>query len=648
MPWSRFARAIRRWLARPLVWILRKTFFSTRTGRRVFAWLVSTAPARMALVASFVVADERQQRWFVRRMLAQMTPAAQKNLAASVLAWARRSGSARLFAAHDLILAYAPGLIGSWAAFADEAGRTRPAKSPFAIAIAAYELAKYKDAVAAFVRVRDADPSSLCDGYNYAKAAYAAGKIRKADLAMEFFARQFGICSGPNPFDDGDRKSFLGQVYCRVNMAIMRMIARRNAAQDGGARNAVFFLSSTEALGHAILDPYHFLALRRENYGRVVFVGPPRERYRAASAVCLEIVEQYGDYVEVDDDLLLNLSWMSMGTISSGTLDMRFVGDGQDQAIVQSRFQPIDIVIEHYWSLLREAVHRTGDEGDAFRHNAWHMRLPAAFEDNGRAFCRRHGIDPATPIVVVHARDHGYHKLEKQDFRNADVTNYLPALKYLLDAGYQVIRIGDRHMQRLEIASGGFHELPFMDGYDHRLDPFFIARSRFMIGCQSGPCSYARALGIPLLSINAVLHYTLLPAAKEMACFKRYIREEASGPREIRLLDALAAGVYHFDNTYQFRQAGIRTEDASAEEIVAAVKDMIAWLDTPDLPETPQQAAFREAVAQVAAGLKSKGPTLDLPIGDFIGIALPGYRIAPSVAAMRADREAGPQACRTA
>jgi putative glycosyltransferase (TIGR04372 family) len=646
--WLRAASALRRRILSCAVFAVRTIFFSTESGRRTFTWLTGTYAVRPLLVTSLALVDERRQRRLVRRMLSFMSPAAQGHLASDVMLWARRSGSKRLANAHGLILAYAPSLIASWDAFVNGVAQSDDHKSAqglYTVATAAYELARYKDAVAAFLHVRDADPSALCDGYDYAKAAYAAGKIRNPELAMEFFARQFGTCYGRTPFDSQAKRIFLGTMFDRVSLAAMGTIARRQEGKDTPERIGVFFLSSTEALGHAILDPYYFLALRRSDYDRVVFIGPPRERYRSASAVCLKIVEQYGDYVESTDDFLLNLSWMSMGTASFGPLTFHFSPSSQvpvqpeNGRADQLGFPPLDIVIEHYWSLLREAVHRSRDQQDQFRHNGWHMQLPAAFEDEGTAFSRQHGIDLKRPLVVVHARDHGYHKIEKQAFRNADVTNYLAALNYLLKAGYQVVRIGDRNMQRLDIASPDFHELPFMEGYSHMLDPFFISRSRFMIGCQSGPCSYARALGIPLLSINAVLHYTLLPAAREMACFKRYMRDEPGGTRELALMDALAAGVYHFDNSYQFRQAGIRMEDASSDEIIAAVKDMIAWLDNPELPETGLQVAFRDAVVDVAAGLQIKGMELDLPIGDFIGIALPGYRISPSVAAMRADRK---------
>jgi hypothetical protein len=37
----------------------------------------------------------------------------------------------------------------------------------------------------------------------------------------------------------------------------------------------------------------------------------------------------------------------------------------------------------------------------------------------------------------------------------------------------------------------------------------------------------------------------------------------------------------------------------------------------------------------MAAELKETGERLDLPIADYLGISLPGYRIAPTVADMR-------------
>ena len=52
--------------------------------------------------------------------------------------------------------------------------------------------------------------------------------------------------------------------------------------------------------------------------------------------------------------------------------------------------------------------------------------------DRAESLCRRIGIDPARPLVVVHTREHGYHKLGVQRFRNTNVRNYVPALRRLI------------------------------------------------------------------------------------------------------------------------------------------------------------------------------------------------------------------------
>ncbi|MBU6458455.1 MAG: hypothetical protein KGQ48_13100, partial [Bradyrhizobium sp.] len=62
-----------------------------------------------------------------------------------------------------------------------------------------------------------------------------------------------------------------------------------------------------------------------------------------------------------------------------------------------------------------------------------------------------------------------------------------------------------------------------------------------------------------------------------------------------------------------------------------------AWIDNPTLEETPEQLAFRKFVAQQNDLLGREGQKLRLPIADYIGISLDGYRISPSVARLRGE-----------
>lgn len=479
-----------------------------------------------------------------------------------------------------------------------------------------FETAKYKDVVETARFGVCFTPETLRPRIDYLKSAFAAGKMRRERDALEFFGRQYHLIDDRKPVaDDRDLERVVGTLAKQSIRTLATELRYEEYKSDGSARIGVFFLSSTEALGHAVLDPYHFIALNRDKFDRLIFVGPPRSSYRPASRSCLQIVEQYGDYIETGSDILMNLSWMSLGRHPIG---------------------PMTLVVDHYWALLRQAVHRSRDKFDAFRHNAWHMSLPPIYAKIGEEFCERIGIVLDRPLVVLHVRDSAYHQISKQSFRDSAIDDYRATVEYLLDTGYQVVRIGDPKMPKLNIDRAGYFELPFLEDYRHELDPFLISRAHFMIGCQSGPCAFARVLGVPLLTVNAVLHYTLLPAAMEMACFKRYFLEKGGVRREMSLNDALDAGIYHFENSFQFQNAGITLENASASEILDSAKDMISWLKHPELAETALQNAFRSKAEAVAQRLEERSDELDLRIADYLGICLPGYRISPSVALTRA------------
>jgi putative glycosyltransferase (TIGR04372 family) len=455
------------------------------------------------------------------------------------------------------------------------------------------------------------------------RAAFSAGQAADTSRALWYLKCHYRFANphfaGLGPVEDAavDRDFRRKMVMSAIEAASREITIRLLEGHE--MRIGLFFLASTQALGHAVLDPYHLLAQARGRFDHMIFIGPPKSWWKPASLTALRLVEEHAVYCETEDEFLLDLSWMQLGEFSFGKAT---------------------IIVENYWSLLRQSVHRTRDPSDPFRHNDWFLGISPRMRTAGERILRRAGIDPDRPLVVLHARDSGYHGIAKQAFRDAPIASYREAVELLLDRGHQVVRIGDERMPRLPLRRAGYVELPFVREYANFLDPYVISRADFMIGCQSGPCAYARALGVPLLSVNAVLHYTLLPAVREMACFKRYFVAEGGGRREIGLAEALDRGVQFLDNGFQFAQAGVEVQTATPGEISAAVEDMLAWLADPDLPETADQSAFREHVEDHARRLARDGNPR-LPIADFVGFCLPGYRISPTVAAMRAPAVRG-------
>ncbi len=378
-------------------------------------------------------------------------------------------------------------------------------------------------------------------------------------------------------------------------------------------RIGVMFGAYHAALGHAILDPFHFYNLFRHRFDHLVLIHPPLTTYSGSTALTVGVLQQYIEPLDVVSAPLAPFACQNLGEIPS-------VASKRD----------LTFLCYNYWALNRMAYQARLDPSHPMSRGRRYLELPPKLVDRAHALVRKLRIDTDRPIVVLHIREHGYHKLQVQDFRNVGVRNYVPAIRHLIEEGYTVVRIGSRHMPSLRGAVPGLLELPFLDGYDPCLDAYFLERCRFMISSQSGPCSLARALGKPNLVVNAVYHHTMLPEHNELFVFKRYrdTRGEPLGVEEL-----LARGCHLFDRTLHFQQAGVNLEDATADEILAATEEMLAGLDEPDRADSPTQAAFRDLMTEYAA--KSGSHPLASRMTDYIGYALPEGRVSDAVCQLR-------------
>ena len=372
----------------------------------------------------------------------------------------------------------------------------------------------------------------------------------------------------------------------------------------------VLFGAYHQALGHAILDPFHFYNLFRHRFDHLVVLHPDILGYSRASAQMLGVMQQYLDQVGVHPGELSLFPWQNLGEIAAGR---------------------VTFLCHNYWSLNRMAYHARRDPKHPMSGGRRYVELPAKIIDRAELVCRKNKIDLSRPVVVLHARAHGYHKLQVQSFRNVDIRNYVPAVRRLIDLGYNVVRIGDKDMASIRDAVPEVVELPTLAHYDHALDPYFLSRCKFMISCQSGPCSVARAMGKPNLVVNAVYHHTMLPEVEEVFAFKRY---RDAGGADLGLEELLTRGCHLFDRTSHFAEAGVSLADCTADEILAATEEMVAGLEDPDRFDTPAQTTFRNLMLRFANPAQTTHP-LAHAMTDYIGYSLPEGRVSDAVCRMR-------------
>ncbi|MBA4186962.1 MAG: hypothetical protein C0467_02985 [Planctomycetaceae bacterium] len=420
------------------------------------------------------------------------------------------------------------------------------------------------------------------------------GEVAEARQAM---AAQCGATKTENASE------YLSQLLLEQTSRCLRSIPSKDTV-------GVMFGAYHQAFGHAILDPFHFYNLFRHRFDHLVVLHPGLLDYSRASSQMITVMQQHVDQIGLQPHELSLFPWQNLGELTAGR---------------------VTFLCYNYWALNRMAFHARRDPKHPMSSGRRYVDLPPKLVDRAEWACRKNKLDLSRPVVVLHARAHGYHKLKVQSFRNVEINNYIPAVRRLIDLGYSVVRIGDKDMASIRNDVPEVIELPSLPHYDHSLDPYLLSRCKFMISCQSGPCSLARALGKPNLVVNAVYHHTMLPEVDEVFAFKQY--RDANGST-LGLEDLLARKCHLFDRSSHFEDAGISLEDNSADEILAATEEMLAGLDNPDCMDTPAQTAFRNLMLRFANTAQNSHP-LASKMTDYIGYALPEGRVSDAVCEMR-------------
>ncbi len=439
---------------------------------------------------------------------------------------------------------------------------------------------------------------TYAQGFNYlANLAQVHGIRGEVTEARQAMAQQCGATPGEDP------TPFLTRYIEQRVTPYLKDIPKNETV-------GVMFAAYHTAVGHAILDPFHFYNLFRHRFDHLAIVHPPLEHYSKTTLLMTDIMSQYLNTIEIASGELAPFAWQNLGELHAGNATFLF---------------------HNYWSLNRNAFRARNNPKHPMSTQRKHVTLPQWMIDRAERFCKKNRLEINQPVVVLHTRSHGYHNLKVQSFRNVSINNYIPALRRLVELGYKIIRIGDTGMVSLRGDVPSILELPFLNYYDASLDPYFLSQCKFMMSCQSGPCSIARALGKPNLIINAVYHHTMLPEVDELFLFKQY-RDTDGTP--LSLEEILGRGGHLCDKSTHFAEAFLTLEDASASEILAATEEMIADLHSTGRVDKPNQAKFREMMMRFA---KMTTPLHKLAnrMTDYIGYSLPEGRVSNAMCEMR-------------
>lgn len=190
--------------------------------------------------------------------------------------------------------------------------------------------------------------------------------------------------------------------------------------------------------------------------------------------------------------------------------------------------------------------------------------------EEARIFLEQHGIDLRREFITLHVRDP---EIGGELYgRNAEISTYLEAIKYLTSEGYSVIRVGDKTVSSLPLVEN-FLDLTMLKGYENQFDIFLLSACKFHIGTTSGPLIVPHTFGKPVLATNApdIARFVNLPMCLVLP--KKVKRNDVL----LSLRDILESGAGHTDGYLEKSQAkSSNWISNSPSEIVNGVIEMLS------------------------------------------------------------------------
>lgn len=321
---------------------------------------------------------------------------------------------------------------------------------------------------------------------------------------------------------------------------------------DGGAPPLVYILTQSDRIGHFTIEPQILKSLYGNRYRRIVVVTPPLDRpgTNAAVKAC------FGDpfvWVETDDPVL-----HAMGFIDGGLADFK---------LLHMLLQSPRLLIVDFWRKVIGGVRPA------------RIELPDRERARGHEQLRSIGIDPDAPFVFFHMRTMKYREgLDHHGHRTASIERYAPSIRRILDAGYQVVRIGEAGLEPEDWMGDGYvslpDALPNLAPDDRAVDLAVLADAAFGTAQNSGPIWVAAAFGTPTLRTNTPFEHLNLPYNRDLSLFKHY----SDGGRRLAYAEILDRRLPAVFRDAEFEALGIELEENDAEEIDAATSEFLAMM----------------------------------------------------------------------
>lgn len=230
---------------------------------------------------------------------------------------------------------------------------------------------------------------------------------------------------------------------------------------------------------------------------------------------------------------------------------------------------------------------------------------PPDFEKTGEQLLQKMQILGTTPIVCFFIRDEKYGEKTfphlDQDFskyRDCNLADFLPAMEYLANQGFTVIRMGRVGKQQVSSQNPKIIDYCFSDYKSDFADFFLTSKAEFAICTDTGmthlPLFFRKPIGIAnIAGMHGLLHTKMV----RYITFKRYFDKRKM--RKLTLSEILNSELVDFKENNKFLNAGIEFENSAPDELVGLAQDLMFHVQSPQIDShliSQQNTKFQDLV----------------------------------------------------
>lgn len=240
------------------------------------------------------------------------------------------------------------------------------------------------------------------------------------------------------------------------------------------------------------------------------------------------------------------------------------------------------------WSLLKTRFYQNlpMDSNEFNEYQKTGVKLIFTDEERqlGIRILRQMGVNyPEDWFVCVFARDKAYLKKAfpgmswgYHDYRNADIETYNKAIKYIIDKGGFVIRLGSVVENKLKYKHERLIDYPYSEYRSDFMDIFLSAHCKYYLGSLSGCAEIVKIFDIPIAGVNLV-PIAHAPWGKNSIYIPKKLKSNSSNAY-VSLKKGLVEDIDTIFDGIKLRKIGYEYEDNSEDEIYDLNQEMYGGL----------------------------------------------------------------------